>query len=350
MEVILFITTLATLVIFLTILVYLIKEIRTESLNRKEIPLTILALSYLVFTISLLLWSINFFTFNIADFLIVFSIVLIVQTVCLLIIQYEIKQNKKIFYALLPLALLTPLIIYIPNSIHLAIPTALFITLLTFLATTSLHEKVTRYLILYTTVSLFLYLFAVLWQNLITTLTLISSILFLAFIISFLKSLQFNTQQHPIISKEPESLLIHFLKHFVFIIIITNFVFIGTISVHEFGHLLASSQSECEESKIVYELEGLPHTQIKCEDTSQQNIWIIGGILLPFIIALFLFFSGGKFIKEFSAQIVGFNLILSYLDIIALGFSKAIATFSLVAGIALTTFSLALLVKTRVDN
>ena len=350
MEVVLFITALATLSIFLVILMSLIKEIRTESLNRKEVPLTILALSYLVFTISLFLWSINFFPFNLSDFLIVFSIVLIVQTICLLTIQYEIKQNKKIFYALFPLALALPIVFYIPNSIHLIIPITLFITLLTFLTTISLHKKVTRYIILYTAVSLFLYLFAVLWQNMITTLTLVSSMLFLLFITSFLKSLKFNIQQSPHLSREPESPLIHFLKHFVFIIIITNFVFIGTISVHELGHLLASSQSDCEESKIIYELEGLPHTQIKCTDTSQQNLWILGGILLPFAIAFFLFFSGGKFIKEFSAQIVGFNLILSYLDIMALGFSKAIATFSLVSGIILATFSLALLVKTRVDN
>jgi hypothetical protein len=119
--------------------------------------------------------------------------------------------------------------------------------------------------------------------------------------------------------------------------------------VHEFGHLLTSSQSDCKEAKIVYELNGLPHTEIKCDDTSMKNRWILGGILFPFIIALLLFISGGKSIKELALQIVGFNMIISYLDLISLNLSEAIATFALVLGIILAVFSLALLVKSRVE-
>lgn len=129
----------------------------------------------------------------------------------------------------------------------------------------------------------------------------------------------------------------------------TNFIFIGTISVHEFGHLLTSSQSDCEEIKIVYELKSLPHTEIKCEDISEQNRWIAGGILLPLALAFFLFFSGGKFIKEIALQIVGFDLAISYLDIKALGFSETIATFILIIGAALVVFTLGLLAKSRTE-
>jgi len=226
---------------------------------------------------------------------------------------------------------------------------SLLITLLTFLSTTSVHEIPTRYLIFYTSISLFLYLVATLFQSLTQLLALISVALFLIFIVSFLKFLKLNIIQKFSTPQLPESPLTHFLKHFVFIIIITNFMFIGTVSVHEFGHLLTSSNSNCEETKIVYELKGLPHTEITCEDTSQKNKWILGGILLPFIVAVFLFFSGGEFIKELALQIIGFNLIISYLDLISLNLSEAIATTILITGIALTTFSLALLVKSRVE-
>ena len=349
MEIILLLASIITSAIFLIIFISLIKEIKTSSFNSKEIPLIILGLIYLILTILLLLWTTNFFSFDTTDFLTVFSAVLTIQTICLLTILYKIRKNKKIFYALIPFTFLIPLIFYAPQSIHLAIPISFFVILLTFLVATNIQEKITKHIIIYTSISLFLYLFAIFWQNLISILALISSILFLIFIIHFLKFLKQNPEQYFPLPQEPESPLIHFLKHFVFIIIITNFMFIGTISIHEFGHLITSSQSNCEESKIIYELQGLPHTEIKCEDTSLQNRWILGGVLFPFLIAFFLLFGGGKFIKELALQMVGFNLIISYLDMIALNFSKAIAAFTLILGIATTTFSLALLVKSRVE-
>ncbi len=349
MDIFLLGTALTTLIIFITIIYFIIKEIKTNSLNRKETPLIILALIYLVFTIILTLWTFNFFVFNISDFQIVFSAILLAQTICLLSIIVEIYQNKKVFYTLIPFALLIPLIIIAPQFIHLMIPLSFLVTLSIFLATTTVHENPTRYLIFYTSISLFLYLFSTLWQNITQIFGLVSNILFLLFLISFLKFLQHYVGQNLILTKFPESPLIYFLKHFIFIIIITNFIFIGTISLHEFGHLATSSKSNCGETKIVYELRSLPHTEIKCKDTSQKNFWTLGGILLPLIIATFLFFSGGKFVKEISLQIIGFNMIISYLDLISLNLSKAIATTILISGITLIVFSLALLVKSRVE-
>ncbi len=349
MEPILLLSAIVTFSIFLTISISLLKEIKTSSFNKREIPLVILALTYLIFTISLFLWAINLFIFSSLDFIVVFSVLLTVQTLCLLFIIYKTKQDKKIFYYTVPLALLVLLAFFIPRAIHLIIPLSLITTLLVFLITSSIHEKPTRYLILYVSTSILFYLFAVLWSNLITILSLASGAFFLAFIISFLKFLQSNPQQNFPPAKEPESPLVHFLKHFVFIIIMTNFIFIGTVSVHEFGHLLSSSQSGCEEAKIVYELRGLPHTEVSCEDVSQQNKWILGGILLPFIVAIFFIFCGGKFIKELALQIIGFNLILSYIDLTSLKTSEAIATIGIIAGVSLILFSLALLAKSRIE-
>ncbi len=349
MELILLATAAITSIIFLTIFLSLLREIRTKSFNSKEIPLVVLALTYLVFTITLILWSLNFFTFNLEDLLIIFSIALFVQTACLITVLCKTYQNKKIFYTLLPFTLLVPAVVFFPSIFHLAIPLSLFITLLSFLYTTSTHDSSTRYLILYTSTSLFLYLFATLWQNIAKSAVFVSLVLFLPFLIYFLKFLKQGSGQNFPIPQEQASPLIHFLKHFVFIIIITNFVFVGTVSVHEFGHLVASSQSGCEEVKIIYELNGLPHTEVNCDDINQKNKWTLGGILLPFIVALLLFLSGGKFIKELALQIAGFNLIISYLDIASLNLSEAITVTSLIAGVTLTIFSLALLVRSRVE-
>lgn len=346
MEIIFFTIFLTTLVIATITLSPFIKN---KSFGKKGGPLIILSTAYLVFSITLFLWVTKILEFKPQDLTALFSIVLIIQTTSLLLIQSRLKQNKKLLYPLSFFALLIPSLIYNPFLIHLAIPISLLILLLTFTSTVSLHEKSTRYLIPYTSVSLFLYLFSILWQNLFQLMTLASSCLFLLFIINFIKFIKTNSKR-TFLKKYPiESPLISFLKHFVFIIIMTNFIFIGTVSIHEFGHLAVSSSSNCEGTKIVYELKGLPHTEVDCKDSSEKNKWIIGGVLLPFLIAAFLFFSGGKFIRELSFQIIGFNMIISYLDLILLNISEALAKVCLVSGIIISILSLAFLVKTRIE-
>jgi len=350
MEIILLTASLIACAIFLVIFLFLIKEIRTSSFNSKEIPLIILGLTYITFATVLFLWATNFFIFSPTDSLIVFSIILAIQTVSLLVILYKITKNKKIFYALFPLSSLILLISFAPGSIHFTIPTSLLIIILAFLSTTSIHKNATRYIILYTSVSLLLYLFTILWENVTPILILMSVSLFLIFIVNFLKLLQKIPSRRSYATQGPKSPILHFLKHLIFIIIITNFIFIGTITIHELGHITAAKFSDCENSKIVYETGFLPRTEVNCSDNSQKQRWILGGITLPFLVAIPLMFVGGKFIKELALEIIGFDLIISYLDIQALGFSPAIATFTMVSGIAISALSLALLAKSRTED
>jgi hypothetical protein len=350
MEIILFTASLIATTIFLVIFLFLIKEIRTSSFNSKEIPLIILGLIYITFATILFLWATNSFVSNSTDFLLVFSIILTIQTACLLTILYKITKNKKIFYALLPFSFLILLISFAPMSIHFAIPTFLLITLLAFLSITSIHKNTTRYIALYTSVSLFLYLFTIFVEDITPILILISVTLFLIFIIPFLKFLKKTPNRRSYATREPKSPILHFLKHLIFIIIITNFIFIGTVTIHELGHITVAKFSDCENTRIVYEAGLLPRTEVNCSDNSQKQRWILGGIILPFLIAILLMFVGGKFIKEIALEIIGFNLMIAYLDVQALGFSPAIATFTMVSGISISALSLALLAKSRTED
>ncbi|MCD4771320.1 hypothetical protein K8R30_02785 [archaeon] len=350
MEIMLLASSFIALAIFLVISLFLIKEIRTSSFNSKEIPLIILGLTYITFATVLFLWATNSFIFNSTDFLIVFSIILTIQTACLLTILYKITKDKKIFYALFPFSSLILLISFAPMSIHFAIPTSLFITLLAFLSIISLHKNTTRYIILYTSVSLLLYIFAILWKNITPILILISVILFLTFTIPFLKFLQKIPSRRSYTTRKAKSPVLHFLKHLIFIVIITNFIFIGTVTIHELGHITVAKFSDCENTKIVYEAGFLPRTEVNCSGNSQKQGWILGGIILPFLIAILLMFVGGKFIKEIALEMIGFNLMIAYLDVQALGFSPAIATFTMVSGISISALSLALLAKSRTED
>ena len=68
-----------------------------------------------------------------------------------------------------------------------------------------------------------------------------------------------------------------FLGHFLFVITLANFIFIGTIAIHEFGHLSVSKFYDCEYERIVYE-KGLFNTEILCTNLGDKTFVLFGGI------------------------------------------------------------------------
>jgi hypothetical protein len=139
-----------------------------------------------------------------------------------------------------------------------------------------------------------------------------------------------------------------FLRYFIFIIILTNFIFIGTLAIHEAGHFFVSKLSpDCDLERIVYEGK-LPHTEILCNNYAESMDKIIfGGIFLPVIVAFLFFFGGGTFMKETSLLILGFNILISYKDFIDLGFSQTISTFFSMFGGGIIFLAIAILAKSR---
>ena len=115
--------------------------------------------------------------------------------------------------------------------------------------------------------------------------------------------------------KEP-SVIFDFVKYFVFIFILVNFVFISTVVVHELGHFGSARFFDCSYSRIVYE-SGLPHTELLCgsDDSFNHAMTVIIGILTPIVISFFFFFSGGTFMRELGILIIGFGLMLSLIHI-----------------------------------
>ena len=276
------------------------------------------------------------------------SVLIVIQTISLISIISEIQQNKKIKYSILLLLIAAIPILFNNNYVHVLIPASLLITIMTFLTYTEDHKSHISLLIIYASVSIIFYIVSFLNQNLITLFSIISISMFLIFYVEFLK---FLSKPYLIkVSAKNNSPLIPFLKHLVFVIIITNFVFIGTISVHELGHVASVKSSNCEDVKIVYDLKTLPHTEVKCDNTSSRNNWIMAGIFLPLIVALLLMFGGGKSIKEIGLEIIGFNLVLSFSDFQALGFSKIISVDIMIAGIIMTATGLILLTNSRTNH
>jgi hypothetical protein len=150
------------------------------------------------------------------------------------------------------------------------------------------------------------------------------------------------------IKLERNSYLFDFLRYFVFIIILTNFIFIGVLATHEGGHFAVSKLTpDCSLEKIVYE-GNLPHTEILCDNSSgSMDKILLGGILLPILVALLFFFGGGMFMKEIALLIFGFDILISYKDFLDLGFSQGISTFFSIFGVIVILLAIGLLAKSR---
>jgi len=139
-----------------------------------------------------------------------------------------------------------------------------------------------------------------------------------------------------------------FLRYFIFLVILTNFIFIGVLAVHEGGHFLMSKLNpDCNLERIVYE-GGLPHTEVLCNENSvSMDKIILGGIFLPILLALLLFLGGGTFMKEISLLILGFDLLVSYKDFMDLGFSTVLSTFFSIFGGIIILLAVGILAKSR---
>jgi len=179
--------------------------------------------------------------------------------------------------------------------------------------------------------------------------SLISELLLFVFLSIFLNELKSNPiRTYKTIKTKKKSYFKLFFKSFLFIIIIANILFIGTIGIHELGHFTLSRIYSCENVKIIFE-GGSPYTEALCKNSSIQRILLLGGFL-PFIIALFLFIFGGKLLKDISILMTGFNLIVLYDDFVGLGISNNLIIFSILIGIIVLVIGIMLLAKSSVNE
>ncbi|MGV8152572.1 MAG: hypothetical protein ACP5OG_05815 [Candidatus Nanoarchaeia archaeon] len=176
-----------------------------------------------------------------------------------------------------------------------------------------------------------------------------SNFIFIIVIYFFVKSLASCPPE--IIEKENSKREVYvwsFIKYFVFIIILSNFIFVGSIGLHEFGHLIMSKVYDCEYRQVVYE-ENSPYTELLCSTDVNKKAITLAGIIFPIITSIVLFFVGGRFIKEISLMIIGFDLIASYKDLLDLGVSENISALTMIFGIFFIIAGVILLAKSRTE-
>lgn len=311
----------------------------------------LIGLLYLALSTFSFFWAFNIFQYELRDFLLIKSLMVLLQTVFLFNLIYIFRNNRKIFYFFF-----CYLGVLSAGLIGVSIPQILLIcsfiiTILLFILLIPIRgfEKISWLGILYASIFLIIQILSLFFEKVYFFGTLISNILFFVLIFIFVKNVEnfpLEFFQRPIRYRKKYYFL-DFLRYFIFIIILTNFIFIGTITIHEAGHLLTSRAFDCGFGRIIYE-GGLPHTEILCGgDFNALSKVILGGMFLPLFIAILFFFAGGTFIKEVGMLILGFDFMISYKDFLDLGLSSNIGIFFSVIGAIFVLVAIALLAKSR---
>jgi hypothetical protein len=339
--------------VFILMISNFLKHYNNKRINKLVHSISSFAISSFILSIMFFFWSF-LLDYNAKDYLLIFSVVVVFQSIMLFRTIYLFDKNKKLFYLLfLYLFSLFSVIFTSLNfsQVLLSISFLLFmIVLLNFSSRFPVYRKVGFFGIFYASISLFCQLFVLFNKIDILYFSIMSNILLLGFLAVFLREIKEN----PPILKEKnvckkESILFSFLKYFVFVITLVNFIFLGTIGVHEIGHLFASRFYDCDYRRIVYE-ENLPRTEVLCKDIGTTKFMLLGGVAFPLAVALIMILIGGSFIREIAVLAMGFNLLFSYSDLIDFGISENIALVLGVLGVMLVIIGIALLARARIEE
>jgi hypothetical protein len=352
-RVLLFLNILVSLGISVFLIINFAKSIKEHNLRKIFFSFFLIALGFLLLSTIFSSWLFNISSYNPYDLLFIHSIIIFFEAILLLIIIYSLRKNKRIFYLLfIYLIFIMALFIGLDFSNFLLISSLVLIMIL-FIILMALpnFRRSSKFAILYSSISLFLQILLLFQNQFSPVVSFISNMFFFIFLFFFLSDIK----KLPQIFFERRTLrlmhnhyLFDFLRYFVFIIILTNFIFIGVLAVHEGGHFFISRLTpDCGVNRIVYE-GGLPHTEILCNNSiTSTNKIIFGGIFFPILIALLLFFGGGTFMKEIALLIIGFNILISYKDFIDLGFSQSISVFFSIFGGIVILLGIGILAKSR---
>ncbi len=347
------INILISLSISIFILINIFRNYRKYLQLRKIFYLfSIIGFIFILYSIIFSLWLLNFTTYNPQDFLFVHSILVSIEAILLLSIIYYLRKNKKIFYLLFIYSIFLFSFIMGWNFTNFLLISSLMLILILFILFISVPNftRISKFAIFYCSVSLLLESTFLFKDQPSPVMSLVSNLFFFLFIFFFLMDVRniSLSDSDKKIKYRKSNYLFDFMRYFIFIVILTNFVFIGTLAIHEAGHFFMSKfNPNCELEKIVYEGD-LPRTEILCDGSPEyMNLIIFGGILLPILVALLLFFGGGTFMKEISFLIAGFNILISYRDFVDLGFSSSISIFFSMFGAGIIILAILLLAKSR---
>jgi len=126
-----------------------------------------------------------------------------------------------------------------------------------------------------------------------------------------------------------------------------NLVLLGTVAVHEFGHVAAARWYGCESRAIIFEAESYPYSEIICGTLEHRVPIALAGPIIPVILAFLLFALGGTLMRPVAVLAFGFNLLASFRDLQDSGLSSTIAAGTTFIGLVSIVIGVYLLLRAR---
>jgi hypothetical protein len=316
--------------------------------------ISIVGLLYLILSALFLLWGLGVLAYDKNDFLIVYSIVIFIESIVLFKLLYSFTRKRSLFYLLVfYLASLISIFIFsfeIPSLVLLFSFLMLLIIFINFIPVFSSCSEVCYLGVFYALASLIFQALLFFGVGRDSVFVLASNIVFLIFTLFLIT----KAKEHPPEAREAslrrrEPYVFIFLKYFVFIIVLSNFILMGTVGLHEAGHIIVSKFYDCGYRRVIY-AESSAYTEVLCSELSGNSLVILGAVFLPLLVAFLLFFIGGKFMKEISFLIGGFDFIISYKDFTDLGFSENVAVAGVALGMVFLIIGVVSLAKSRTED
>lgn len=310
---------------------------------------SLVSVIYFFIFIFSVLWFFEVLDYNSEDFLFIYSLAVFIQSIFFFVIIFLLSKNKKIYhFSFFYLIVLFSFFTAFFNFLYLFLITSFLVSIFIFVYLSNFYSNSGKVGIVYSVISLILSLLFLFGIGNLLFLSFFSNLLFLILTKSILKEFGNVLPGKTADSVENKaSFFIKFMRFFVFILVLSNFAFISTITLHEFGHFSIANFYKCEYNRIVYEKS--LHTEILCDYYSSKYL-SLGGILLPFFAALILLLVGGRFLKDIAFLIIGFDLIASNQDFYDLGFSQNISTFLFFLGVLSIIVGIVLLAKSRISH
>lgn len=297
------------------------------------------------------LWFFDVLDYVATDFVMIFGVFLVVLSFVFFRVVFLFTNNKRLnyFLGLYIVSIVTLLLMRSEVALFL-ISSCLFLILIfmEFVLRGDAYRKVGYLGFLFSVVSLIFSLFLFLGMEFASVFIFVSGLALFWLFYVFVVDLKKYAILPPKYDHERGYLFVLF-GHLIFVIAFVNFIFIGTIGVHEVGHYGVSQFFDCEGGRIIYE-NSLFHTEAVCG--SEESIFYVtlGGVILPLLIAGMLFLLRGKFFREVALMVVGFNLASISRDLRAIFVSENFIVLALILGILFVVLGVFLIARSRIDN
>lgn len=356
MKVLLIINCLSALLVSVLIAGNFFKKYRKGILDSVSVWFSVIFFSYALLFVIYFSWMFNFLSYDLKSYVLIYSVAIFVQTLFLFRAINTFLTNKKVknflffYFALILFAAVFSFELTVLTSLLISFLLTL-ILFLNFISASPAYKRAGYFGIIYASVSsltIFMFLF-----NLgdFLLFSLISNVFFLIFVFLFFK----DSEVYPSVAAkkkvaEKDSYFLLFVKYFVYVIVITNFVLISTIGLHEVGHVLVARYYGCESRTIIFEENSYPYSEIICDDLAGKIPITLAGPVIPLIVAIVLFFIEGKSFWSISFLIFGFNLLASGRDFSEIGVSESLILASAASGVIFLAIGLIFLAKSKVQE